>query len=102
MKKYVPLNKRSKKEQREYYSRRRRTWGEMNPVTRSVPDGKKYNRKKEKQRTGREIRNGFDAGLLYLSNVVSLSLRKLTGFQRVFFCMKRLTARQNRIIILSS
>ena len=71
MKKYVPLNKRSKKEQREYYSRRRRTWGELNPVTRSVPGGKKYNRKKEKQRTGREIRNGFDAGLLYLSNVVS-------------------------------
>ena len=70
MKKYVPLEKRSKKEQREYYSRRRRTWGEMNPVTRSVPSGKKYNRKKEKQRTGREIRNGFDAGLLYLSNVI--------------------------------
>ena len=38
------------------------TWGELNPVTRSVPSGKTYNRKKEKQRTGKEFRNGFDAG----------------------------------------
>ena len=29
--------------------------------TRSVPSGKVYNRKKEKQRIGVESRNGFDA-----------------------------------------
>ena len=52
MKKYVSLDKRSKKAQREYYATHRRTWGEINPVTRSVPSGKTYNRKKEKQRTG--------------------------------------------------
>ena len=66
MKKNVPLDKQSKKAQREYYSKRRRTWGEMNPVTRSVPDEKKYNRKKAKQamrRIGRESRDGFDADL---------------------------------------
>ena len=65
MKKYVSLDKRSKKAQREYYSERRRTWGELNPVTRSVPSGKAYNRKKEKQRIGREFRDGFDAGSFF-------------------------------------
>jgi len=62
MNKYVSLDKRSKKAQREYHAKQRRTWGELNPVTRSVPSGKTYNRKKEKQRTGKEFRNGFDAG----------------------------------------
>ncbi len=64
MKTYVPINKRSKKEQRKFHSGQRRTWGELNPVTRSVPSGKAYNRKKEKQRTGREFRNEFPAGSL--------------------------------------
>ncbi len=62
MNKYVSLDKRSKKAQREYHAKQRRTWGELNPVTRSAPNGKTYNRKKEKQRTGREFSNGFDAG----------------------------------------
>ena len=52
MKQYVTLDKRSKKAQREYYAKQRTTWGELNPVTRSVPSGKAYNRKKEKQRIG--------------------------------------------------
>ena len=38
--------------------------GELNPVTRSVPSGKAYNRKKEKQRIGVEFRNGFEAAFL--------------------------------------
>ena len=67
MNKYVSLDKQSKKAQREYYAKQRRTWGELNPVTRSVPNGKAYNRKKEKQRTGREFSNGFDAGSLSLT-----------------------------------
>ena len=50
MNKYVSLDKRSKKAQREYHAKQRRTWGGLNPVTRSVPSGKTYNRKKEKQR----------------------------------------------------
>lgn len=61
MKQYITLDKRSKKAQREYYAKQRTTWGELNPVTRSVPSGKAYNRKKEKQRIGVEFRNGFDA-----------------------------------------
>lgn len=64
MKQYVTLDKRSKKAQRQYYAKQRTTWGELNPVTRSVPSGKTYNRKKEKQRIGVEFRNGFDADFL--------------------------------------
>lgn len=47
MKQYVTLDKRSKKAQREYYAKQRTTWGELNPVTRSVPSGKAYNRKRK-------------------------------------------------------
>lgn len=63
MKKYVSLDRQSKKAQREYYSKHRRTWGELNPATRSVPSGKTYNRKKEKKRIGRELGNEFQADL---------------------------------------
>ncbi len=70
MNKYVSLDKRSKKAQREYHAKQRRTWGELNPVTRSVPSGKTYNRKKEKQRIGKEFRNGFDADFFYYPKVL--------------------------------
>ena len=63
MKPYVTIDKRSKKARKEYYSKLRGTWGELNPVTRSVPSGKTYNRKKDKQknrRIGREFSDGFD------------------------------------------
>ena len=68
MKKYVSIDKRSKKAQKEYYSKKRLTWGEFNPVTRSVPSGKTYNREKDKQerrRIGREFSDGFDADFCY-------------------------------------
>ena len=71
MNRYVSLDKRSKKAQRECHVKQRRTWGELNPVTRSVPSGKTYNRKKEKQRIGKEFRNGFDADL-FLKNYIFL------------------------------
>lgn len=67
MKQYVSIDKRSKKAQKEYYSKQRLTWGVLNPVTRSVPSGKTYNRKKDKQerrRIGKEFRDGFDADFL--------------------------------------
>lgn len=69
MKQYVTLDKRSKKAQKEYHAKQRRTWGELNPVTRSVPSGKVYNRKKEKQRIGVESRNGFDADFCFKSRL---------------------------------
>ena len=68
MKKFVSIDKRSKKAQKEYYSKKRINWGEFNPVTRSVPSGKTYNREKDKQerrRIGREFSDGFDADFCY-------------------------------------
>ena len=50
VKRYVTIDKRSKKAQKEYYSKQRGTWGELNPVTRSVPSGKTYNRNRDKQK----------------------------------------------------
>ncbi len=75
MKKYVSLDKQSKKAQKEYYSERRVTWGELNPVTRSVPSGKSYNRKKDKQemrRTDRDSRGGFDVSSFFIYEKVYL------------------------------
>ena len=46
MKKYVPIEKRSKKEQRAYYAKQRGSWNGVNPVTKVVPSKKIYNRKK--------------------------------------------------------
>ena len=43
---FVPLEKRSKKEQRAYYAKQRGSWNGINPVTRVVPNKKKYNRKR--------------------------------------------------------
>jgi hypothetical protein len=67
MSKYVSLDKRSKKQQKEYHSKQRRTWGDLNPVTRSVPNGKAYNRKKEKERISKEFRDGVGADLFCLN-----------------------------------
>lgn len=71
MEKFVSLDKRSKKAQKAYYAERRITWGELNPVTRSVPSGKSYNRNKDKQalrRTGKEFRDGFGTGSFLFEN----------------------------------
>ena len=81
MKKYVSLDKRSKKAQKEYYSKQRLTWGVLNPVTRSVPSGKTYNREKDKQerrRIGKEFSGEFYAdfyALKYLYFLVSFVLK---------------------------
>ena len=55
MDRYIPLNKRSKKEQKAFYDRLRNTWGGLNPATRVVPNGKKYDRNKSKQNLRRGI-----------------------------------------------
>ena len=47
MKQPVPLNKRSKLEQKRFHKKQRRTWNGLSPVTRIVPNGKAYNRKKK-------------------------------------------------------
>lgn len=57
MKTYISIDKRSKKARKEYYSSQRTTWGQINPVTRTMPNGKAYNRQKSKQECGRAYTN---------------------------------------------
>jgi len=45
-KKFIPLKKQSKQEQKKFHASKRGTWGEINPVTRKPPNPKAYNRKK--------------------------------------------------------
>ena len=45
---FVPIGKQSKKKQKAFNARQRKTWGELKPVTRAVPSKKTYNRKKLK------------------------------------------------------
>jgi len=46
---YVPLEKRSKKQQKEFHVTQRKTWGNMSPVTKAVPSAKLHNKKKARQ-----------------------------------------------------
>ena len=46
MEKYIPYEKMSKKQQKEYNAKKRVTWGSLNPVTRRPEHPKAYNRKK--------------------------------------------------------
>ena len=59
MNKFIPLGKQSKKKQKEFNAKQRKTWGGLKPVTRSVPSGKAYDRKKRK---AEERRNSRDPG----------------------------------------
>ncbi|MBQ9031058.1 MAG: hypothetical protein IJ106_06350 [Parasporobacterium sp.] len=68
MDKYIPLSKKSKKEQKKYHEMQRHTWNGLNPVTRTVPNGKGYDRNKLKnidRRNGREFRNDEPAVFVY-------------------------------------
>ena len=47
--KYVPLEKRSKRKQKEFHDMQRRSWGELNPITRKTANQKVYNRKKSER-----------------------------------------------------
>lgn len=49
MKQLVPLNKQSKKMQKEYHDKQRGSWNGISPVTRTVPNGKAYDRNREIQ-----------------------------------------------------
>jgi len=56
---YIPLEKRSKREQKEYFAARRGSWGSVSPVTRKPPNPKAYNRKRSGQRYENEPPPGF-------------------------------------------
>ena len=47
--KFIPLEKRSKKEQKEYHKKSRRDWGILSPITRKTKNKKAYDRNREKR-----------------------------------------------------
>lgn len=49
MKPFVPLHKQSKKAQKEYHAKQRGSWNGISPVTRTVPNGKAYDRSRMKR-----------------------------------------------------
>ena len=49
MEKFIPYEKLSKKKQRELNARKRKTWGNVNPVTRRTENPKAYNRQKTRK-----------------------------------------------------
>ena len=49
MTQFIPLNKQSKKAQKEYHAGRRGSWCGISPVTRICPSGKVYDRNKLKR-----------------------------------------------------
>lgn len=49
MKKMIPLKKQSKRAQRAYHLSQRGSWGDVNPVSRTVESKKVYSRKKLKR-----------------------------------------------------
>ena len=55
---YVPIEKRSKRAQKEYHDAQRKDWGAFNPITRKTPK-KVYNRKKSERRWEYEPPFGF-------------------------------------------
>ena len=59
MEQMVPLKKRSKKAQKAYYNKQRGSWYGLDPVTRTVPNGRAYDRNRIKQAT----RNSFRESL---------------------------------------
>lgn len=52
MEKFIPYKKLSKKEKRKLDQAKRKTWGELNPVTRKPANRKAYNRKKSQTLNG--------------------------------------------------
>lgn len=51
----IPLDKRSKKAQKEYHSKQRGSWYGVNPITRTVQNRKNYDRARIKQTDRRDI-----------------------------------------------
>lgn len=49
MKKFIPIEKQSKKAQKAYHSQMRGSWNGVNPVTRSCPDRTKFHKAERSQ-----------------------------------------------------
>jgi len=54
MKRFVPIDKMSKKAQRAHAASQRGSWGSLNPVTRRAANPKAYNRNAEKRNADKQ------------------------------------------------
>lgn len=61
MKSYIPMKKRSKKEQKAYYTSLRGSWNGVHPVTKIIPNKKHYNRKQ-----AQNWKNDLPSALVFL------------------------------------
>lgn len=89
MDKFVPIGKQSKKKQKEFNAKQRKTWGDFSPVTRTVPNGKAYNRKKLKdsdRRSSSDFRNEGAAVLLFSAGK---QLKTLEDLFYTSYCLTR-------------
>ncbi|MBQ4426041.1 MAG: hypothetical protein IJM83_09325 [Firmicutes bacterium] len=76
MDKFVPLGKKSKKEQKKFHARQRKTWEGISPVTRTVPNGKAYNRRSRKRMN--------DEAEISETEYLLFSYKNPLEFQRIF------------------
>jgi len=58
--KFIPLVKRSKREQKSHHNEKRLTWGSFNPVTRTKASAKAYDRNKQKRQLRNNCELSFD------------------------------------------
>ena len=101
MDKFIPIDKQSKKKQKEFYAKQRGTWGTFNPVTRTVPNGKAYNRNKLKQedrRSGRLSYGKQDSLPLFVWLSIEVACENCpTSYFLTLQCEKRII-KQDKVI----
>ena len=69
-KKFIPLAKRSKREQKAHNDEKRQTWGSFNPVTRIKANEKTYDRNKEKRQLRGELPFGLSKTTFYIRDSI--------------------------------
>ena len=72
MEKFIPYEKLSKNEKRKLDRAKRKTWGELNPVTRKPADSKAYNR--SKTRNWKRTTNTFNSEHFDIKNNLGVSI----------------------------
>ena len=72
MKKFIAYEKLSKKEQKKLNAEKRKTWGDVKPITKVKPSAKLYNRKKKQDLTSYSKLNPV---FVFYNTMQSVSLR---------------------------
>lgn len=73
MVKFVPLEKRSKREQKEFHAAKRGSWNGVNPVSRKAESKKIYDRNRMKKEERRSRRDGRSSPFFIVQILHTLS-----------------------------